>query len=508
MGDNFYEVTLDVEDNMATGIKRLKYLDPSKVEIHEKDGRIDYYVYKSTMKNKNTVLEQRLFPWQIVHFKIEDKETKPYGKSLLFPGIRSFERLIATEDIFLTYVISRTPSRRVFKIDVGGLPQLEAQRAVREMRDAYRSQQVIDSDGNLNQISSILSITSDIFIPVREGQSGTTIDRIDGDGMNMNQNMTFLDNFKNDLVASFNIPAEYLGLEKGAQADRSTTLSQKDIKFGRFVERIQQQILKTLYKIATLELFFNGFKNDELKDFNLALIPPSTTKEMTEVGLLETKINLMSSMQGLNVFPTNWLFKKVLRLSDKEIAEIQFMKMIEDKNNQQQQMMMGGGMGAPGGAGLPPVGGELPDMNTTTDIGNELPPGGELPPEGELPPTGAEGMPPESGAEAAPMPQGLETQEVSYLNVEGQKFLIENKNDFITLMKYIRQQNKNKNSKTSEFMEEVNSYGKKKKKAIVKSINPYYSLEENNEFGGLLKYNGSARLYEGTMIKDIPVLNG
>lgn len=507
MGDNFYEVTLDVEDNMATGIKRLKYLDPSKVEIHEKDGRIDYYVYKSTMKNKNTVLEQRLFPWQIVHFKIEDKETKPYGKSLLFPGIRSFERLIATEDIFLTYVISRTPSRRVFKIDVGGLPQLEAQRAVREMRDAYRSQQVIDSDGNLNQISSILSITSDIFIPVREGQAGTTIDRIDGDGMNMNQNMTFLDNFKNDLVASFNIPAEYLGLEKGAQADRSTTLSQKDIKFGRFVERIQQQILKTLYKIATLELFFNGFKNDELKDFNLNLIPPSTTKEMTEVGLLETKINLMSSMQGLNVFPTNWLFKKVLRLSDKEIAEIQFMKMIEDKNQQAQQMAMGGGMGMPGGAGMPPAGGELPDMNTATDIGNELPPGGELPPEGELPPAGGE-LPPEGGAEAPPLPQNLETQEVSYLNVEGQKFLIENKNDFITLMKYIKQQNKNKNSKTSEFMEEINSYGKKKKKAIVKSINPYYSLEENNEFGGLLKYNGSARLYEGTMIKDIPVLNG
>ena len=508
MGDNFYEVTLDVEDNMATGIKRLKYLDPSKVEIHEKDGRIDYYVYKSTMKNKNTVLEQRLFPWQIVHFKIEDKETKPYGKSLLFPGIRSFERLIATEDIFLTYVISRTPSRRVFKIDVGGLPQLEAQRAVREMRDAYRSQQVIDSDGNLNQISSILSITSDIFIPVREGQSGTTIDRIDGDGMNMNQNMTFLDNFKNDLIASFNIPAEYLGLEKGAQADRSTTLSQKDIKFGRFVERIQQQILKTLYKIATLELFFNGFKNDELKDFNLNLIPPSTTKEMTEVGLLETKINLMSSMQGLNVFPTNWLFKKVLRLSDKEIAEIQFMKMIEDKNQQAQQMAMGGAMGGmPGGAGLPPAGGELPDMNTATDIGNELPPGGELPPEGELPPAGGE-LPPEGGAEAPPLPQNLETQEVSYLNVEGQKFLIENKNDFITLMKYIKQQNKNKNSKTSEFMEEINSYGKKKKKTVVKSINPYYSLEENNEFGGLLKYNGSARLYEGTMIKDIPVLNG
>ena len=504
MGDNFYEITLDVKDGMAEGIRRIKYLDPSKIEIHEKDGRVDYYVYKmQAPKNKSVVLEQRLFPWQIAHFKIEDKETKPYGKSLLFSGIRSFERLIATEDIFLTYVISRTPSRRVFKIDVGGLPQLEAQRAIREMRDSYRSQQVIDADGNLNQISSILSITSDIFIPVREGQSGTQIDTLQGDGMNMNQNMTFLDNFKNDLIASFNIPAEYIGIEGKTQADRSTTLSQKDIKFGRFIERIQQQIIKTLYKLATLELFFNGFKKDELKDFTLELTPPSTTKEISETGLLETKISLMSTMQNLGVFPTNWLFKRILKLSDKEIAEIQFMKMIEDKAAQQQQAMMGqggmpmgGGGEIPGGAPLP--GGELPtDLNNPAEVGGEQPPA-----EG-----GLEELPPGGETEAPPAPENLETQEVSYLNVEGQKFLIENKNDFIALMKYIKSQNKNKNSGISEFMEEVNSYGRKKKQAS-RGLNPYYFLNENNEFGGLDEYSSAVKLYEGNSVREIPVLLG
>ena len=501
MGDNFYEVTLDVNDGMAEGIRRIKYLDPSKVEVHEKDGRVDYYVYKmQTPKNKSIVLEQRLFPWQIIHFKIEDKETKPYGKSLLFPGIRSFERLAATEDIFLTYVISRTPSRRVFKIDVGGLPQLEAQRAIREMRDSYRSQQVIDADGNLNQISSILSITSDIFIPVREGQNGTTIETLQGDGMNMNQNMTFLDNFKNDLIASFNIPAEYIGIEGKVQADRSTTLSQKDIKFGRFIERIQQQIIKPLYKLATLELFFNGFKKDELQDFTLELTPPSTTKEISETGLLETKINLMQSMQGLGVFPINWLMKRVLKLSDKEIAEIQFMKMIEDKAAQQQQQMMGGAGGMSMGGGAPMPGGELPqDMGEVPEMGGETPEvSGEIPPEGEAP---AE-IPPEEA------PENLETQEVSYLNVEGQKFLIEDKNDFITLMKYIKAQNKNKNSKTSEFMEEIDSYGKKKR--VSRGSNLYYFLNENNEFGGLIddEKTSKIKIYEGSMIKELPILNG
>ena len=52
-----------------------------------------------------------------------------------------------------------------------------------------------------------------------------------------------------------------------------------------------------------------------------------------------------------------------------------------------------------------------------------------------------------------------------------------------------------------------NTYGKKKK-AKSKETNPYYFLNEGNEFGGLLQYNGSVRLYEGEKIKDIPVLNG
>jgi len=147
----------------------------------------------------------------------------------------------------------------------------------------------------------------------------------------------------------------------------------------------------------------------------------------------------------------------------------------------------------PGGAGL---GGEMPQDLGATEVGGEMPPGGE-----EVPP---EETPAEAPVEA---PENLETQEVSYLNVEGQKFLIEDKDDFLALMKYIKMQNKNKNSKVSEFMEEVDSYGKKKRHAI-KGFNPYYFLNENNEFGGLIKNSGAVRLYEGSSVKELPVLLG
>lgn len=497
MGDNFYEVTLNVNsDNMATGIRRIKYLDPSKIDIHEKDGKIDYYIYRTVISGgKNqTQLEQRLFPWQIIHFKIENKETKPYGRSLLFSGIRSYERLIATEDIFLTYTISRTPSRRVFKIDVGGLPSLEAQRAIREMRDAYRSQQVIDNAGNLNQISSILSITSDIFIPVREGSTGTQIETLQGDSMNMNQNMMFLDNFKKDLISSFNVPPEYL-LDSSQTSEKSTALSQKDIKFGRFIERVQQQIIKGLYKMATLELFFNGFHGDDLKDFNLELTPPSTIKEASEVGLLDTKMNVFASMQNTNVFPNTWLLKKILRLSDKEISELQFMKMIEDKN------AAGGNGDTIGLGGIAGGGGEIPSIGGTGEI-PEIPTGGE---EGGLETTEIGGAGEEGGAgeteapsaETAPPPEELnQGVDFSYLNVNGQKFLIEDRKDFMKLISYISEQKKDFNNKKSEFMSTVDDIldGKKKRHSpAVPNLVTFF--ENNNELGGLDFKTNTIRFY-------------
>ena len=165
---------------------------------------------------------------------------------------------------------------------------------------------------------------------------------------------------------------------------------------------------------------------------------------------------------------------------------------------------MGGGMPMGGGAGLPGQGlGELsPDMNATSEIGGEVPPEG-MAPEGGIPPEGEA-----AGGQETPLvpPENLETQEVSYLNVAGQKFLIENKDDFFALMKYIKSQNKNTNSKDSEFMEEINSYGKKKH--TVKGSNPYYFLNENNEFGGIIEKNRTAKLYEGSSVKTLPVLLG
>jgi hypothetical protein len=492
MGDNFYEIVLEISDQKALGIKRLKYLDPSKVEIKEANGKVDYYVYRHTNKNSK-LSEQKLFPWQIVHFKIEDKENKPYGRSLLYSGVRTFNRLISTEDIFLTYVISRTPSRRVFKIDVGNLPPLEAQRQLMEIRDRYRSQQVIDEDGNLNRTASMFSITSDIFVPVREGSSGTSIELLGGEGMNMGQNMTFIDYFKNNLLRTLNIPPEYLG--ENSQSDKSTSLAQRDVKFARFIERVQSHNLKGCYKIASLHLFFLGFEKEDLQDFTLSLTPPSTIKEVSDIDVITQKINLIQSMQGLGMFPTVWMLKEVLKLTDKEINDIQFLKSIEEKQDQMGQQGMPG-IGAPAGGMTMPMGGEMPPEG----MGGEMPPAGE---EGETPdimsepPTDIEaslsgGLEPPEGTE-------IEDQVSTFIKVLGKNYLVENKEDAIAFIKYIKEQEKNKKKKQapSEFLTEISGFMNNKEVRVQKGkmVNPFLVLENTNEFRGINLRNKKRRTY-------------
>jgi hypothetical protein len=333
----------------------------------------------------------------------------------------------------------------------------------------------------------MFSITSDIFIPVREGSTGTQIDLLGGDGMNMGQNMTFIDYFKNNLLRTLNIPPEYLG--EGGQADKSTSLAQRDVKFGRFIERVQNHILKGCYKLATLQLFFLGYEKEDIQNFTLSLTPPSTIKEISDIDVITQKINLIQSMQGLGIFPTNWMLKEVLKLSDKEINDIQFLKAIEEK---QVQTMQQGGQVMPGmapGMAAPPIGGMPADLGAEggiPELGTENPDAGT-----EVPEANPEDIESSLSGGLTP-PEGEELQQdhvMAFMKVLGQNYLVENKNDAIILLRYLKEQEKlkKKKQKSSEFITEIGSFinGADIRKDKPKLVNPYLYLETTNEFKGL-----------------------
>ena len=86
-GDNFYEVIPD-DYEKPTMVARIRYLEPHKVNRIEKNGKLAFYTYKTTIdsnddystgvdsKKQQQEVIYKLQPWQIIHFKIANKKYK------------------------------------------------------------------------------------------------------------------------------------------------------------------------------------------------------------------------------------------------------------------------------------------------------------------------------------------------------------------------------------------------------------------------------------------------
>lgn len=472
LGDNFYEIIPDSYEK-PTMIAKIRYLEPHKVNRIEVNNKLAFYTYTTEIndevtKQKTSEIQYRLQPWQVVHFKIEDKDFYPYGGSLLKSGVRTYRRLSMLEDAILVYRLARTPERRVFKIGVGNLSSIEANRFVQRVRDNYRTSQIIDSEGKINRKAASLSITQDIFIPVREGESGTNVETLSGgQGLNTIEDLKF---FRDEILLTLNIPPDYLGVQQDGGGSRGS-LAVLDSKFARFVERIQYYIEEGLTKIAFIELFFAGKKKEELQDFKLELTPPSNIKEIIDLEFINQKMNLIQSMISLNIFPTKYILKNVLRLSNKEINDIMLFKELEEqKKAQAGGAAMGGDMGMPMSAGMSDVGGMPADMS---------------------------GIPMDPQMPQAPQPEAenIPLNQENIINMFGKEFLLENKDDFFKLIKASKEYNEKKDIIVEEetfdnesLMEGIKKVLSNEKPKISK--NNYLNLFYEGELDGLFYDSG------------------
>lgn len=477
LGDNFYEVIPDSYEK-PTMIARIRYLETDRVNRIEKNGKLAFYTYTadatsqdeatfSALSRTDPKTEEKvvykLEPWQIIHFKINDKDFYPYGGSLLKAGVKCFRRLQLLEDGMVVYRLARVPERRVFKIDVGNLPQSEANRYVMKIKDNYRTSQILDDRGNINRTAAALSINQDIFVPVRDGGKGTDITTL-SPGMAL-QNIDDIRYFRDQILWTMNIPPEYQGTTSDGNGGSSGrgSLAMQDIKFSRFAERIQFYIVEGLTKLAAIELFFKKKKKEDLKNFRIELTPPSNIKELMDLEFLSQKMNLIQTMNATGMFPKKFILQYVMRMSKKEINNLIFFKDLEmQAANTQENALIGGiGMSGMGDASMMGTG-----MSNTSPTQTELPQQSQQP------------------------QQSVNTEELTekMINIFGKDVLIENKEEFTKIINAAEEFNKlneaEKDTAESNIIKEMASSLSGVKEEI-KTNNTAFNLIYENELGGI-----------------------
>ena len=360
-GDFF--LYLDIDEQM--GIRAAIGLPPQEIERLEGEDETNPNYVQNKWNSAGLTLEN----WQIAHFRIlgNDKHA-PYGTSVLEASRRIYRQLILLEDAMMAYRIVRAPERRVFKIDVGGIPPQEVEQYMQKVMTQMKRHQVVDpKTGRVDLRYNPMSIEEDYYIPIRGGTSTTDITSLPG--AQFNGGIDDVKYLRDKLFSALKIPQSYLSMGEGATEDK-TTLAQKDIRFARTIQRLQRTAISELEKIGMIHLYTLGYRDDDLLSFELHLNNPSKIAELQELEHWKQKFDIAGAATE-GYFSKRWIAENLLGMSEDEFLRNQREMFFDKKYSAKLEAATAGGEAAEDAGGGGGLAGGLGDLGGTTDTGGD-----------------------------------------------------------------------------------------------------------------------------------------
>jgi len=277
------------------------------------------FVYEGSHKTYANSTRQTFESYEIAHFRLlSDTNFLPYGRSMIEAARKIFKQLVLMEDAMLIQRIMRAPERRIFKIDVGNIPPHEVDQHIQNIIGKMKKVPFVDqATGEYNLEYNMQNMLEDFYLPVRGSDSGTTIENLPGLG-NEGQ-IEDIDYLRNKMMAALKIPKAFLGYDEGVEG--KSTLAAEDIRFARTIERVQRIITAELTKIAIIHLYAQGFKDEDLINFEIQLTSPSIIYEKQKVDLLTTKMALAKDMIDSTLFSRKHVYEYIFGLTTDEWAQ-------------------------------------------------------------------------------------------------------------------------------------------------------------------------------------------
>jgi len=368
-GDFFLYMDIDEE----LGIKNVVGLPSHEVERMEGEDPTNPNYVQYQWNTGGMTFEN----WQVAHFRILGNDRyAPYGTSVLEPARRIWRQLTLIEDAMMAYRIVRSPERRVFYIDVGNIDPSDVEQYMQKIVTTMKRNQVIDDKtGRVDLRYNPMSIEEDYFLPVRGSTSNTKIESLPGGTYTGDiEDVKYL---RDKLFSALKVPQSYLARGEGGEEDK-TTLSQKDVRFARTIQRLQRSVVTELEKIGIIHLYVLGYRGDDLLGHKITLNNPSKIAELQELEHWKTKFDVAGAATE-NFFSKRWLSKNLFGMSEEDFLrnqrELFYDRKVATMLDREAENVedTGGSSGAAGGGEsladfAPDEGGEITD---------------ETPPEGE-----------------------------------------------------------------------------------------------------------------------------
>ena len=378
-GRCYYHIVID-EKQPKRGIQELRVLDPRKIkkvrESKKKEGSTQSVPYPSqaSVANEFFVYNERglykgqgqasyattfgqaasgirIAPDAILYTHSGLLNTaRTMVLSYLHKAIKPLNQLRMLEDAMVIYRISRAPERRIFYIDVGNLPKLKAEQYLRDLMSKYRNKLVYDANtGEIRDDRKHMSMMEDYWLPRREGGRGTEISTLPG-GQNLGDIEDIL-YFQKKLYKSLGVPISRLESEASYTIGRATEISRDEVKFTRFVNKLQNRFSTLFNECLERQLALKGIMSrDDFKKLKNEIFyeyeSDSHFAEVKEQELLQDRMNLLRDMSDYTgkYYSHEYIRKHVLRQTDDQIREIDdgISKELEDPRYNEPEPEQGG----------------------------------------------------------------------------------------------------------------------------------------------------------------------
>ena len=273
------------------------------------------FYYTPNSQNQNLITFDN---YEIAHFRLlSDLNYLPYGRSYIEPGRKLYKQYALMEDAMLIHRIVRAPEKRIFYVNVGSIPPNEVENFMQKTISTMKRTPLMDSQtGEYNLKYNMQNIMEDFYIPVRGNDQATKIDTTKGLEWSGIEDVEYL---REKLFAALKVPKAFMGYDENLQG--KATLAAEDIRFGRTIDRIQRILLSELYKIALVHLYSQGFRDEQMTNFELKLTTPSIIYDQEKIALMKEKVDLAAQIMENKLLPTDWIYDNIFHFSEDQYEE-------------------------------------------------------------------------------------------------------------------------------------------------------------------------------------------
>ena len=212
----------------------------------------------------------------------------------------------------------------------------------------YKNKLIYDpEDGVVKDDRRHMSMLEDYWLPRREGGKGTEISTLPG-GQNLGQ-MEDVEYLLKKVYRALNVPYSRMESENGFNMGRSSEITRDEVKFQKFVGRLQMRFSEVFIQLLRVQLVLKGIISDQdwpdISDHMKFMFSKDTYfEDLKDMEILNERINMLNNVREYvgTMFGPNFVKKKILKMSDEEIKELQdeldeIPKQVEPQQEQPQE---------------------------------------------------------------------------------------------------------------------------------------------------------------------------